>query len=152
MVLRCGTKGRSRAGVILALVALAGLAAGCVWFVYYRSTPEKAVQELIVAFEADDKDAVRLLLTDASEDASLAWVFSVGKVARDVAKPTFEVLEAQRSGDQATVPVRITVSAAGLTVSPTRNLVLVREGWEWKLDVERTRERTMDDIIDIFRS
>jgi len=152
MILWRGSKGRSRAGVLLALVALAGLVAGAVWYVNYRSTPEKTVQALIAAFEADDKDAVRLLLTDVSQDKSLSWVFTVGKVARDVAKPTFEVLEARRSGDEAVVPVRITVSAAGLEISPTRNLVLVREGWEWKLDVERTRQDALDDILDIWRS
>ena len=151
-MLRCGSMGRSRAGILLGLVALAGLVAGGVWYVNYRSTPEKTVQELLVAFEADDQDAMRLLLTDVNQDKSLPWVFAVGKVARDVAKPTFEVLEAQRSGAEAVVPVRITVSAAGLEISPTRNLVLVREGWDWKLDVERTRQHALDEIVDIFHS
>ena len=48
--------------------------------------------------------------------------------------------------------MRITVSAAGLEISPTRNLVLVREGWDWKLDVERTRQHALDEIVDIFHS
>ena len=134
--------------IVIAVILVA--VGGGVWFVHFRSTPEKTVHEIIAAFEADSDDAVRLLLTESSRDKSLDFIFTVSRAARNATKPRFEVLEAMRSGDEATVPVRIVIETGAVTVAPTVNWVLVREDWIWKLDVDLTKKRALDDIISVI--
>ena len=145
--------GGSRVGLILALAAVLALVAGGVWYTQFRSTPEKTMQAIVDAAQADDDDLVRTYLCESSRDHSVVRNFPLSLIAlpekalRVDLNTTMTVGVAERYGDEAVVPVEVQVQVLGTRIARTLECVCVKEKWDWKLDLQKTRQRAVQGLL-----
>jgi len=150
--------------LIIVLVASGGFLA---WKYYQgRETPREAAQKILDAAFAGDMAAIKCRITDATDKEIVreygtedAFISTVKQVFDKVQSQSGDVItcvgEGTPEGADGSFVIVGTKSGTPLfpgTADAKPGLVLVREGWHWKLDTQRTEAHNVDEMDRCFRN
>jgi hypothetical protein len=136
-----GGKGKIIAGLVL-LVIIVLLIGG--WYVFLRSTPEKTVKTYMAATQRGDNATAKAMLSNRSKESGLAeGMLPPPSTDQDREQPSYTVGKASYEGKTAAVPVTLPVPKGmeqftGGMKELTITLGLIKEGRQWKIDMQET--------------
>ncbi len=142
-------KGSAVAAVIV-IVSILAILGGAAWYFMLRSTPEKAVATMMQAMKDGDREKLKAVLTDRSQEfAGMARGPMGMSDARDKAD-AYEIGAAEVSGEQAKVPVTYPIPEAlqqGDMKGITIKYVVHHVDGQWKVDMPDTIKSMMGDLM-----
>jgi hypothetical protein len=144
-----GGKGKIIVGLAL-LIIIALLIGG--WYVFLRSTPEKTVKIFMVATQRGDNATAKAMLSARSKESGMAeGMLPPPSTDQDREKPSYKIGEASYEGKIAAVPVTIPLPKgmeqfAGGMKEFTITLGLIKEGRQWKIDMQETMNALMKNM------
>jgi len=145
------TKPKPKLGLIIMLViagvVVVGMAAATYLFLL-KPGPDQVVRKYLAAQATGDYATLKTLLAKSSVDALFPPGQPLPKPDKNATVPDMEIGKATVTGDKATVPVKVKQGQATFGMpEQTLDMILIKEGGEWKVDLQATVEEAYKKIM-----
>ena len=145
-----GEKAKSKMGLIIVLavagVVVVGMAIATYLFLL-KPGPDQVVKKFLAAQVTGDIEALRSTVTGA-DAAKLPPGGNQPKPPQQASIPDMEIGQPKIEGNRAVVPVKIKERTMGFGAqAPTLNIVLAKEGGQWKVDMQATINQMMQGMV-----